>query len=109
MNKNQFALYAFLANTVFNLLTDNSDDKLWKRIGKAALNSIPMSLEIDTKEVVDYAAKRYDLGNIQQPSNSIQSVQRIVGGSSKALQDYVNEKNLPAYYSSPETAYKNLA
>lgn len=109
MTNNQFAVYAFLMNTAYNLICDKSEEPWLKRLGKAALNSIPMSIAIDTKSIVNYAADRCKIKEVNQPRTSLESLQKVLGGSSSAIQAYVEDNNMPAYYSKPENSYKNLA
>lgn len=106
---NQLAVYAFLMNTAYNMWADNSDDPFMKKLARASLNSIPATIAIDTREIVGYAAKKLNVGNVKQPDTSIQSMQRTITGSTMNLEEYVKARNMPAYYSRPEDMYKNFS
>lgn len=107
-NQNQLALYAFLFNTVYNMWNDDSTDTFTKKLGRAALNSVPISLAIDTQEIVECVAKKINVNNIKQPMTSFHSIKNVLDGSRKTVEEYVKEKNMAAYYSIPEDAYKNF-
>lgn len=109
MNANQMAVCAFLMNTAYNMCTDESNDPFMTKLTRSALNSIPATLAIDTRNIVKFAANKLNINNIQQPETSVQSWQKTMMQSTKTLEDYVKEKNMPAYYSKPEVMYKNFA
>lgn len=108
MGNNQMVMYAFAANMAYNLLTDNSDDSWMKRLGRATLSSIPMTLSIDTRGIVNYAADRFNIDNVQQPPTTMHSIQLVLEGSTEALHKYIEENNMAAYYSKEESLYKNI-
>lgn len=106
---NQLAVYAFLMNTAYNMWTDNSDDPFMKKLARSALNSIPATIAVDTRDIVGYAAKKLNVNNVTQPETSVQSMQQVIAGSTHSLEDYVKARNMPAYYSRPEDMYKNFS
>lgn len=107
-SQNQMAVYAFLMNTAYNMWTDESTEPFIKKLGKAALNSIPLTLAFDTKELVQYAAKKMDIKNVKQPATSFHSMNNVVYNTAKTLEEFVKQKNMPAYYSKPGEEYKNF-
>lgn len=107
-NQNQLTAYAFLMNTAYNMWTDESNDSFIQKLGRAALNSVPITLAIDTKDIVNFAANKMGLNNISQPKTTYHSMKNVISGSAKTLEQYVQDRNMPAYYSKLETLYKNF-
>lgn len=107
-NQNQLAVYAFLMNTAYNMWMDESNEPFVKKLGKAALNSVPITLAIDTKELVKYAAKKMGVNEVKQPATSFHSMTNVVHSTAKTLEEFVEQRNMPAYYSKSGEEYKNF-
>jgi len=106
--QNQMAVYAFLMNTAYNMWMDESNEPFVKKLGKAALNSVPITLALDTKDLVKYAAKKMGIDDVKQPATSFHSMNNVVYNTAKSLEEFVEQKNMPAYYSKPGEEYKNF-
>lgn len=106
--QNQLTMYAFLMNTAYNVWVDESSDPFVKKLSRAALNSIPMTLALDTKEIVGCVAKKMGINDIKQPETTFNSMATVLTNSTKTLEEYAQKRNMPAYYSKPEDFYKNF-
>lgn len=107
-SQNQMAVYAFLMNTAYNMWMDTSNEDFMKKLGRAALNSVPITLALDTRDLVNYAAKKMGVKEVQQPKTSLHSMNNTVYNVTKTLEEFVAQRNMPAYYSKPGEEYKNF-
>lgn len=107
-DNNKMVLYAFAMNTAYNLWSDNSNDPFITKLGRAALSSIPLSLTLDTKDIVQCAANKMNI-EVHQPSTTYQSMKIILDGSVENLNNYAKENKMPAYYVREEDRFKNLS
>lgn len=104
MNINQFLLQTYLMSVALNLCQDNTSDPFGKRLARAALSSIPITIAIDTSGIVNMVANKFNINNIQQPENTMHAVQNVI---TNTTQKYNQQKQVIAYYSRPEDNYKN--
>lgn len=104
---NRFLIQTYLMAAVFNYWTDHSEDPVSKKITRAALNAIPMSLVVDTTGVVNELAKKFDVEDIHQPASTFSSIRDVVTGVAQQMSKK-DEKPLQVVAFHEKDTYKDL-
>lgn len=99
---NKFLLQTYAMAVLFNYWTDKSEDPFGKRVARAALNAVPMSLVIDTSSIIENFARKFEVGEIHQPANTFDSMRNVVSGITQQLNG-----NFKVVASHEEDTYKD--